>query len=47
MAAKSQNPWNIQCVLLQLAFIEHISVESAYWIRAAFEIQVILGEKLG
>lgn len=26
---------------------EHISVESAYWIRAAFEIQVILGEKLG
>lgn len=33
--ASSPNPWSMQSVLLQLAFIRHFSVKSAYWIREA------------
>lgn len=41
--ASPQNPWNKQSVLPQLASIKHLSVKSAYWIRVAFQIQVVLG----
>lgn len=41
---KSHNPWNIQCVLPQLTHTRLLSAKSAYQIRVAFQIQVILGE---
>lgn len=44
---KAPNPQNIQCVPLQLAFSKHLSLKSAYWIRVASQIQVILGERGG